>query len=729
MKKLLFIFFIVECIVFNNNPSFAYNTSSMREFRAPGSPGYDEVVNKVYMVQLLDLQNINVKFTQDNNNYIFSITASANIKPLNSGIYAKGTLGASGVGPMLYSTENFGKDMYIEESDKDDFGGYIGPVYTQSSLKIQGKLIGRYKYSYTTSTSGARRNEESIDENTGELYYVSTDLRSSISHYSGQFKYATSYPNLIANNGAGISVYNNSSSARANYNSNDFIDDYTMWVNCKIGIKKQYIDNYRYICFGQTYALATDITLSDIRSNVDAYSLCTNTIDLKQYAECNHNWEFASSSRTQHIRKCNNCEWEVKENHKYIYEYDGIKKNICDCRAINKVNYHIIINDDYTGEYNEKLNADSTFNTPSYKNKTGYKFLYFDVYEKKLVNDKKLSTISNAIKVIHIATKSEISNKTGYNSMIYEARYVPNKFTIQYSNINNKNIGFDDMISDQIVTYDEKQFLKKNLDVKGYIFKGWTLNSGSENINFYPLQEITNYTPIDNEVVTVYPVYSDLSFSIIYEAGNYYLSDGSKYKEVKYIFNDDKELEKFTLLRSDEYLICYSDAIGNKFKNMTEIKQYLIDNNFINSTIKLNPVVGKPEYGRSERASSDKKDITSEIRLDNIGETKTPISDNEIIDGLDELLFLDLSDIYGMSYSKIVKEEDVGNKENKNLYRIASTSYINAKVRKRELSKKEYLLNLIKENKTVFYVSICLIGIIMLIYETMVIYHFIKRKK
>ena len=65
MKKIVLITLTMFFELCLSKINFAYQSSTFEKFESSSSSGYSEVKNQVYLNQLMDLQNVNVKFTQD----------------------------------------------------------------------------------------------------------------------------------------------------------------------------------------------------------------------------------------------------------------------------------------------------------------------------------------------------------------------------------------------------------------------------------------------------------------------------------------------------------------------------------------------------------------------------------------------------------------------------------------------------------------------------------------
>lgn len=604
IKKFVLCTLCFTLFVFGN--VFAYTNSNYGSYESASSVGYCKITNDVFFNQLMNFQNVKVKFTQDENNYIFHITGNSSINVYKDLVVTSIYDEPSAVAPMLYKSANFGNNMYVEESSKIPFSDYIGALYSSSTVKVGSTIIDHFEDRCNIDSEGHRNNYNSDRTGNGDKYFIPNSLRYSLAARSYNFRYSTKYPTTLDNNGVGVRLLQNSSNCTYSYNDvvrdgNRCIEFCYFNVNAKISIDKRYIDDYRYVCFAQTYSIATSCSNTALSTSVRGISICTQTIDLKEYAECNHDWTIHIEDKTNHYRYCEKCEWKIYEPHELLYEYDGIKRNVCTCSYIEKVNYEFKINDDYSKEVKETFDTDSEYTKYEFQNKTGYKFKHYNIYEKRFISATNLSTISNALKIVFVATVSELADRTGNLSLICEAEYEPNKFTVYYSNKNNKQIEMNESIDSQIIEYDELAYLKKHIHCVGYVFQGWSFIEGGENIDLEPLSEITNYTALDGYELKLYPVYSNLDFKIVYYAGGGYFLDGSKYKEVTYSYHDDKELEKVLSRDDAAYFKYYIDDNGNKYQNMADVKNHVERNGIENITLNLFPTFGRIEVGGSGR--------------------------------------------------------------------------------------------------------------------------------
>lgn len=720
LTLIICIFHIVNC--------FALQTSTFYREESSTSYGFQKIESCIVLNQIMNLQNIKVKFTQDDNNYMFHITANTTINVYKD--YGASVIGSytSAPAPLLYSKENFGAGLTLNENGKTPFADYKnGTLYRESDVYILNSSIANYINKYTIKSDGSITNKIYEQNNNGEKYFIPSALRNRVSARSYVFSGASSYPINCENNGTGVSILSNGSWYQ--YSLNDVkkyktycIENLDIHINCKIAINKAYMKDYKYVCFAQSEVLCTELSVAGLLESVHAISICSQTINLEEYVDCDHDWTLLQGDRLNHIRYCKNCEWKKSESHELLYEYDGIKRNVCTCSYIDKVHYYFNINDDNINEITALLDSNSPYTKFEYTKKKGYKFKYYNKYEKEFLKNDKLSTVSNAIYDKFIATCSELDDETAMRSVIYDAQYDVNHFAFLYSNINNKNLELNDKIEKQTISYDEKSYLKKNIKMTGYAFKGWSLMKAGENVDLPPLKEITNYTDVDLAEITIYPVYKNLDFYISYSAGSGQFSDGSKNKTVSYTYFDNSELEHITLNSRDDYVIGYQDQDGNKYNNMAQVKKYIDDNELDGFTLKLAPIIGRDQYGRAERTDDEKdKDDEEERKFYDSPLDFVEESDDEIDEEKDK--------IYGMSYTVNNATND---KKNKSKYRkgevLATLSFIRKPSlgNDLEMSKIEMLKNFIENHLLLSIAGASLLLILLVVYEISVIRHYLK---
>ena len=731
MKKIVLItltMFIELCL---SKVTFAYQNSILESYESTSSTGYCEIKTSVYLNKILDLKNISVKFTQDDQYYIFHVTGNTSVNIYKD--FARTTIvgGGGGIAPLLYSKPNFGDGMYIVENDKTPFISFTsGNLYTNVSVSILNELVESYSFKYYQHSNGTTSNEQLKESNNGIKYYIGNNLRCSVAGRPPNFVGAKNYPVATKNNGVGMKLLSNASSYYYTYNDvriGDMpcADMFYGYMNVKVAIEKRYMDDYRYICFARSFLYKNSETINTTDHNCKGLSACTQTIDLKEYAHCDHEWEIKSEDKKTHSIYCKNCQWTRIMPHEFLYEYDGIKHNVCTCSYIEKVNYNFNINDDFTKEVTETFYTDSEYKKHEFKKKTGYKFKHYDVYETKLNSTNNLSTVSNATSTILVATTSVLPDNTGQISMTYVARYKPNTFTINYSNINNKELKLDGNIEPQKVIYDEVEYLKENIDYEGYTFKGWSTTKAGEIADLEPLQEVTNYSAEDLFELTLYPVYSSLDFKIAYNTGNAFLSDGSKYKVLSYTYYDNKEFERVRCTSTEDYLLYFRDNYQNKFYSMADLKKYLDRNKLNNVTVNLFPIFGKSEHrpairGDDENGPNDKKNKKKEEET--IDETKEE-DENFVID-------FDENIIYGMSDSTNESMDDDSEGILKGAV-VATLSFIrkNRIDGNKKIDKLAILLLFIRNNIILCSISAVLLIILLIIYEVLIIRYYRKLEK
>ena len=521
MKRILFIILTAYFTISLFGSAYAAtNISKYHRSESTSTAGYSLIENEVYFNQWMELDNISVKFTQDDSNFIFNIKGKITLDVYNDIARTTYYGSASALSPMLYKSEDFGKEMYIQESSKVPFVDFVsGSLYSYSVVKILGEKVAWYKKSYTQLSNGNVSDYVLDDDNNGDKYFIPNSLRN-ISSKSYNYKYANQYPVDVDNNGEGVSILQNSSSYK--FNSSDYvmenglkaIDNYTANVNVKIAINKSNIDDYRYVCFAQSYFVNTEESFKDLYDSVKGLSLCTQTIDLKAYADCEHDWTITSVDGTNHTKRCNNCEWEITEAHDLCYEYDGIAKDLCICGYKKQIYHHYIYNSSQIADNKVKINVNGTYTKPS-PTKTGYKIASIDRYFKYYSNmtNPVFSESNTSLTKTYVDNLTALPDNAGTYSTVFEWKYDPIKYKIHYNAANNLGATINLSLSDINNCEYDKEYSLSNPVIAHYIFKGWTTTKGSSEVKV--TDKAKNLTTTDGATVNLYPVleYNDYTFS------------------------------------------------------------------------------------------------------------------------------------------------------------------------------------------------------------------------
>ena len=514
MKKIIFIlltaFFIVSIF---GSAYAAIKISKYHRSESSTTAGFSLIENEVYFNQLMELSNVSVKFTQDASNYIFNIKGNIALDVYNDVTHTTFYGSASALSPMLYKSENFGEGMYVQESSKVPFVDFVsGSLYSTSTVKILNEKIAWYNESYNQLSNGDVSNYVNDNDGNGDKYYIPNSLRN-ISSGSYNYRYATQYPICVKNNGTGVSILQNSSSHKFNTMSNGMVNNYTANVNIKISIKKSYIDDYRYICFAQSYFVNTEESFKELYDSVRGISLCTQTIDLKEYAECDHNWIITSVDGTNHTKRCNDCEWEITEAHDFRYEYDGIAKDLCSCGYKKQIYHHYIYNSSQVADNKVKINVNGTYTKPS-PTKTGYKIASIDRYFKYYSNMTKpvFSESNTSLTKTYVDNLPALPDNAGTYSTVFEWKYNSIKYKIHYDTVNNLGATINLSLSDINNCEYDKEYSLSSPVIAHYIFKGWTTTKGSSEVKV--TAKAKNLTTTDGATVNLYPVleYNDYTF-------------------------------------------------------------------------------------------------------------------------------------------------------------------------------------------------------------------------
>ena len=128
LTLIICIFHIINC--------FALQTSTFYREESSTSYGFQKIESCIVLNQIMNLQNIKVKFTQDDNNYMFHITANTTLNVYKD--YGASVIGSytSAPAPLLYSKENFGAGLTLNENGKTPFADYKMELYIESQMYI-----------------------------------------------------------------------------------------------------------------------------------------------------------------------------------------------------------------------------------------------------------------------------------------------------------------------------------------------------------------------------------------------------------------------------------------------------------------------------------------------------------------------------------------------------------------------------------------------------------------
>ena len=740
MKKKI-VYFILFFSMFLTFKTLSYDASHIEIFDLNKSTSYIKASSDVIFNQLMTLKDVKVAFSQDDDKYTFIISANSSVKIYGNLFNEKAHSYDGALVPLLYKEENFGSGMKISESLLLPHADcYNLDCYVTSEVKIknktQSKYVNKYYLTYTEHIP-----TESVNTNNGERYFIPKSLRNATSANEA-FRYTDSYPIYCNNNGEGVSLDRNSSFHYYTYTGEggSCFDTYYARMDITISINKKYIDDYRYLCFAHECIAESYGYYTDTRTNSYSVSVCSNTIDLKDYVDCEHNWTCSAKDKLTHTVYCDKCKWNREEPHSLLYEYDGIKYDVCTCSYIDKVKYRFKINDDVIGEAEEVCDTECSYLKHEYTKKTGYKFKWYDKYVLELIDGSNLSTLSNATHYIFIATTSEIDDIAENHSVLYEAKYSPIKYTFKYSNLNNCDLKLNDEISNQEVYYDEIANLKSSIDVVGYEFKGWTLDKGSKNIDLLDKEDVTNYTTEDLKEYTLYPVYERMDYTLVYNAGGYQFADGKKEKIIRHNYFDDGELETPCINSDSVVYDGYVDEYGNKYKKLSDVKNVIEKLKRSGMTLHLQIHVQSVGIGRSEHTGKGNGNITptssgtNVLDLETSGvvamiETESPFDQSIPYNYLYEIR-QNYNKIKGMSNTnEEIVDEEIENVDDKP--RVATISLINkfkfddGNVKK---SKWELLRDFINNNKVLCIIAGGLMLAVLFLYEALIIRHFTKKE-
>lgn len=454
IKNLIFLSVIIFFLICHKNYSFCI--SSVQDSHLHLIHGR---TNNYYFDKDLILTNQNVKMTQDDNFYYFDIEAdiifadhikgvmTANPISVYDNMRIRSYMGVTNqfvsncMQPLLFKENNFTDERVREICNYINISGH---QLNEHILYFGDKKIAQ-THIEGTGNEFFGGNITYWRSNYGNYFYFPHAL----SLYDGDYLGRT-YPNgdyipnvnemLISHDG--VEILSQSSFLKNWVVENNKVNDATIGCKTKIKVEKTKMDRYKYLAYGGLlYCKDYNHKSRDntYEETLNAAFSMTGTFNIATYSNCKHSYEYNYEKESDfHIKKCRKCEWTIKESHNYIYEYDGIKNNMCECGKCLKVKCHFEINDDYNNIIEKEVMPYSKIEVEEYKEKEGYEFLYYEKYERNLYTDENLNysystaTKSTLIKDVLIATMSTLDNIIKDKSIIYKCVYTPIRLKVNY---------------------------------------------------------------------------------------------------------------------------------------------------------------------------------------------------------------------------------------------------------------------------------------------------------
>ncbi|MBO6134882.1 MAG: hypothetical protein J6O09_03820 [Lachnospiraceae bacterium] len=652
MKKndIKILLYCVGLLFVMTTKTLAASASSYTYSASTTASGSEKEACDVIYNQLFTLDNVKVKFTQTDDKYTFKVTGNSSYSVNNSnfGTGCK-VYQSQRIVPMLYKKENFGNGIRAYERDENPYASFSGSLTSGAFLQILSSSIFNNSQTIRYKSDGSwNATSDSFNEN-GEKAFIPTGARPTFSSIK-----SNKYPCMCSNDYCvGASMDNNSSYVYYEYTSSsaEYVAKIYCIYNATISIEKKYIDDYRYLCFGGAFLLATNVYEEWLRLSVTGYSMSTNTIDLKDYINCEHEWSPLRYDQKEHILKCDYCEWEKKESHTFEYEYDGIADNMCACTEVKKVHYTYTINDDYISEEIKSYNVGDECQEIASIKKTGYNFLWYEKHELQ-VESKDLKNIEAKIaptKKVFVATVSSLDNIASNFSTYYKAVYAPIEYTFVYSTASNVDkyisdkISYDKVIAPQTFHYDEKDNLRKHIDYDYLTFKGWSLTNGGNDVVFKDEEEILNYTTKDKSIYILYPIYETDKYQVLYNTLLGAYDNGSKQTGCFYDFYTDEGLLIPKNMGSNKVFSHYVDLYGNHFDTLIDIRNYIIKNIGDTDTSIVFAIPKEEMLNDKDTSVSTKSEIKDEVstkseikdEVSTMSEIKNTVSTRSEVDNSD----------------------------------------------------------------------------------------------
>ena len=595
MKKffLFTLFILLNSIVIHFNMIFASSHGYRKYYSETSSYGrdyFDDYYNGNFDgATKVQMTNTEVEFTQDDNYYCFDIKGNIELKlPSNKYLYFSdyglrtfhiGYNNGYTLQPILYSNNNFQTIKYTDNYTKfynnriTSAERYSNTDKTDHTITISASSeIFRYVYKNHVIIYSYKDNDvdTSLEENIVKNIVIPNVTGFSTSDGNNT---AMGY-NLISNNTKFTSINYSYTSSKTYYSELKGV------VDCKFKILKTKISDYRYFGMGNFFLLWNgdgDFEAEKNAKNDPSYEIQTSnytgyctaqSIDLTNYINCEHNFIVSdNSNELTHKYICENCKWERTEEHSFIYAYEGIENNACECGYKKHIKMCIKnnINDEVKIIICKPYEAFEMIDIE----KIGYQLQYIE--DVVLENDKFVAASPNRI--------AEFPTVYDINSHIYTIVYSTNKYYLKFNKENNLSLDIGDDMEMQTVLYDKVTKIEKNkYIVHGYTFLGWALMPDINTVIYNDEEEIYNLTYEDGAVLQLYPVYSTNHYTIKYIANR----GNMKTKIVSYIYGEEKELEKYDGTTPSDYSYMGWMYQGNLLKENTtkQLEKYISSNNF-----------------------------------------------------------------------------------------------------------------------------------------------------
>ncbi len=560
------------------------NSGSVTEYR--------EYVNLSDLI--FSIVDSEVIFTQDSEYYYFDITQS-----------------------FIGRDEGYGFCLYHKY--------YNTPGYVIAPFTNIDKILF-YNYMRFTSTSNTVEYYLNLDGKTiSEYEQVVTSSANNIKKNSYSYNFICSMYGGPKGDTKGFKFINSSNAFRS-------VGDFTS--NLKFGIKKDTIDNFRYFRFYFPFYWDRNTSTSGSQylysSGVSNYS-----IDLKDYINCSHNYIYEENNMDEHKKICENCKWEIVEEHNFNLPYDNIEENSCIC-GCNKIVRFILLNmnDKVIFEFSGRPN--DSINYVDDKNKLGADFLYYETYSlygsewvKEIDSDEIIDTLkSRTIKYIKIEKI--------------------HKYNLLFNKENSIDLSLNGNMDKQIIYCGERVKINKcEFFIKGYSFMGWGIKPNISEVLFLDEELVIDLSYEDDKNINLYPVFSPLGFDVRY---HYKVND--LVKTVSYTYDKIENLEKFDLyLDNDRSFVGWEyDGEILKNENTKALNIYVEDNirSFDLYAYIKTPLNGSERTSNTENSPDEKNFLSDKETINdkenNINKSNENIVVNEKIDSqLDAIADLSIS--------------------------------------------------------------------------------------
>lgn len=400
----------------------------------------------------------------------------------------------------------------------------------KAKIIIKKSDINNYRYLNMYAPNGVIKSKTNS-------YWTYTESESSLNNSNGSYTWNSPEAKQVAysihsKNAIDLLPY---SICEHNWVLGDIIDENQHYIYCsKCEWHHKINHNYEYEYDGMTNNLCACGFNHDVKHT---YKFNSNLIN--DYEEI----VLASSSYVKNNNPLKTG-YKFKYFDKYLKYFDNMINPVFDVASTSIVNTYIgqvasmsEISDRFSTtyianydpiKYYVHFNSNNNMNLPVNTNEISDMPCYYDEeYVPPIISYTGYTfkgwTIASGSNIVNISKHGRIKNLTSIENEIVDVYPVFDIFTYKFSFSTQSNINkitITENISDLVCEKDIHYNLPNNISVTGYNFKGWSLTKYSDNIDFNPNEELFNYTSIEDQEYTIYPIYEPIKYTFKFSNNN-----------------------------------------------------------------------------------------------------------------------------------------------------------------------------------------------------------------